>query len=103
MAITNFMSTVWSENLLQKLEKQYIAIAHCNRDYEGEIRDKGSVVRICGLESILVSNYVKNTTIDTPKVLNEKIRDLCIDQARCFNFMIEDVDRAQASPRLMES
>ena len=36
MAITNFIPTIWSENLLTSLDKQYIAVANCNRDYEGE-------------------------------------------------------------------
>ena len=38
MAITNFIPTIWSENLLTSLDKQYIAVANCNRDYEGEIK-----------------------------------------------------------------
>ena len=38
MAITNFIPTVWSENLYTQLDRRYIAVSHCNRDYEGEIR-----------------------------------------------------------------
>ena len=49
MAITNFIPTVWSENLYQELDKKYIGVANCNRDFEGEIREKGNVVRICGI------------------------------------------------------
>ena len=45
MAITNFIPTVWSENLLSSLNETYIAVAHCNRDYEGEIKGKGSNLR----------------------------------------------------------
>ena len=45
MAITNFIPTVWSENLLSSLNETNIAVAHCNRDYEGEIKGKGSNLR----------------------------------------------------------
>ena len=33
MAITNFIPTIWSENLLTALDKKYIAVSHCNREY----------------------------------------------------------------------
>ena len=44
MAITNFISTVWSENLYKQLDTKYVAVANCNREWEGEIKQKG---RIC--------------------------------------------------------
>ena len=47
MALTNFISTVWTENLLSSLDKQYIAAAHCNREYEGDITEQGASVKIC--------------------------------------------------------
>lgn len=102
MAIKNFISTVWSENLYQALDKQYIAVANCNRDYEGEIREKGNTVKICGLEPISISDYTKNSNMSMPSVLTDNVRELVIDQAKCFNFQIDDIDRAQSSPKLME-
>lgn len=102
MAIKNFISTVWSENLYQALDKQYVAVSHCNRDYEGEIREKGSVVKICGLEPITISDYNKNSNMSMPAVLADNVRELTVDQAKCFNFQIDDIDRAQSTPRLMD-
>ena len=52
MAITNFIPTVWSENLLTALDKKYIGVANCSRDFEGDIKNKGSVVKICGVGKI---------------------------------------------------
>jgi hypothetical protein len=101
MAIENFVSSVWSENLYRALDKQYIAAAHCNRLYEGEIREKGNVVRICGIENVSVSDYTKNTNMSAPEALTDNYRDLVIDQAKYFNFQIDDVDRAQSTPKLM--
>ncbi len=102
MAITNFIPTVWSENLYRELSKKYIAVSNCNRDFEGEIREKGSTVRICGIGSVNVSEYSKNTNMSAPSILSDNARDLVINQAKYFNFQIDDIDRAQSTPRLME-
>ncbi|MBQ5834316.1 MAG: P22 coat protein - protein 5 domain protein [Clostridia bacterium] len=101
MSIQNFISTVWSENLYQALDKKYIAASNCNRDFEGEIREKGNKVRICGIENVSVSDYTKNSNMSSPETLADNYRDLVIDQAKYFNFQIDDVDRAQSSPKLM--
>ena len=102
MAIKNFISTVWSENLYQALDKQYVAVANCNRDYEGDIRERGNTVKICGLEPITVSDYTKNSNMNLPSILADNMRELVIDQAKYFNFQIDDIDRAQSTPKLME-
>ncbi|MBQ8311177.1 MAG: P22 coat protein - protein 5 domain protein [Clostridia bacterium] len=103
MAITNFVPTVWSENLYRELDKKYIAVSNCNRDFEGEIREKGSTVRICGVGAVTVSEYTKNANMGAPTTLSDNARDLIINQAKYFNFQIDDIDRAQASPKLMEA
>ena len=102
MAITNFISTVWSENLYRELDKKYVAVSNCNREFEGDIREKGNVVRICGIGNVTVSEYTKNSNMSAPSTLSDNARDLVIDQAKYFNFQIDDIDRAQSSPRLME-
>ena len=102
MAITNFIPTVWSENLYQALDRQYIGVAHCNREYEGEIKEKGNVVKICGIGNVSVSDYTKNTNMKAPDTLSDTVRELSINQAKYFNFQLDDVDRTQASPQLME-
>ncbi len=102
MAITNFIPTVWSESLLRALDKTYVGIANCNREFEGDIREKGDKVRICGLESVKIGNYVKNENLSAPETLSDTYKELSIDQAKYFNFQIDDVDLAQCNPRLME-
>ena len=101
MAIKNFIPTVWSENLYSELDKQYIGVKHCNREYEGDIREKGSAVKICGVGAINVGDYTKDTDLSAPQTLDDSVRELVIDRAKCFNFQIDDIDRAQSSPRLM--
>ncbi len=103
MAITNFIPTIWSENLYEELDKQYIAVANCNRDFEGDIKNKGSVVKICGVGAVNVSDYTKNTDMSEAQTLSDTVKELTVDQAKYFNFQIDDIDRAQSSPKLMTS
>ena len=103
MAITNFIPTVWSETLYTALDKQYIAVANCNREFEGEIKNCGSVVKICGVGEVTVDDYTKNTDMSTPQALSDTVMELTVDRAKYFNFQIDDIDRAQCTPKLMEA
>ena len=102
MAIINFISTVWSENLLKQLDKKYIGVLNCNREFEGDIKNQGSIVKICGVGDVTVSDYTRNTDMSAPETLSDTVRTLKIDQAKYFNFQIDDVDRAQSNPKLMD-
>ncbi len=103
MAISNFIPSIWSESLLHSLDKKYIAVANSNREYEGDIKEMGSVVKVCGVGSVSISNYTKNTNMLSPETLTDMSRELRIDQAKCFNFQIDDIDQAQSVPGLMEA
>ena len=103
MSITNFVPTIWSENLLSALDKQYVAVSHCNRDYEGEIKNKGAIVKICGVGEIAINNYTKNSDMSNPQPLNDTATELYIDRAKYFNFQIDDVDKTQCIPKYMDA
>lgn len=102
MAIVNFISTIWSENLLKQLDKKYIGVLNCNRDFEGEITEQGSTVKINGVGDVTVSDYKANTDMDTPQALSDYFYLLKINQAKYFNFQIDDIQKAQANPKLMD-
>ena len=101
MAISNFIPTVWSENLYTQLDKKYIAVNHCNREFEGDIKEKGCTVNIVGVGEVSVFDYTKDTDMSDPQVLSDVARSMVIDQAKAFNFQIDDIDRAQCTPKLM--
>ncbi len=102
MAISNFIPTIWSENLYRQLDKQYVAVKNSSRDYEGDIKKMGSVVKICGVGAVDVADYTKNTDMSAPQTLSDTVANLEISQAKYFNFQIDDIDRAQATPKLMD-
>lgn len=103
MAIQNFIPLIWSENLYKQLDKKYVGVANCNREWEGDIKQCGDRVRICGVGPVSVFNYTENTDIPDPQVLSDSFRDLVINQAKAFNFQIDDIDMAQSRPGLMDA
>ena len=102
MAITNFIPTIWTETLYHELDKKYIAVANSNREFEGDIKEKGASVRICGVGKINVSDYTKNQDMGAPQELGDMFEELVVDQAKYFNFQVDDIEKAQSSPKLME-
>jgi N4-gp56 family major capsid protein len=105
MALDNFIPEIWSARLLENLHKSLIFGQEgvVNRDYEGEIRAFGDTVRINSIGPISVGNYIKNTDIPAPDVLDGEQEVLAIDQAKYFNFLIDDIDKAQQNPKVMDN
>ncbi len=103
MSVQNFIPTIWSETLKKSLNEKYVAVANCSHEYEGEIQKKGSRVKILNVGNITVSDYTPNSNMSSPETLDSATMDLLIDRAKYFNFQLDDVDRAQAIPGLMEA
>jgi N4-gp56 family major capsid protein len=97
MAITTFIPELWSARLLYNLENSHVATQLVNRDYEGIIRNQGDTVHINSIGEITVSDYTKNTDLADPEVLATTDQTLVIDQAKAFNFQVDDIDKAQAA------
>ncbi len=104
MSLSNFISTVWSETLYSQMDKKYIAVANCNREFEGDIKNRGDRVKICGVGQINVFDYNKNSDFNSGvQELNDVVRTLIINQAKAFNFQIDDIEKAQSNPKLMDA
>lgn len=102
MSVTNFIPTIWSARLLEHLDKKHVYASLLNRDYEGEIKNFGDTVKINQIGDVTIKDYVKSTDIDAPEELSGDQLTLTIDQAKYFNFGIDDVDAAQVNPKLMD-
>lgn len=103
MSVANFIPTIWSARLLAHLDKAHVYAALVNRDYEGEIKNYGDTVKINQIGDVTIKDYTKGKDIDDPEELNGDQNTLTIDQAKYFNFSIDDVDAAQVNPKLMDS
>ncbi len=103
MAISNFIPALWSETLYTELEKDYVGVRLCSREFEGEIRGEGDRVKICGVGPVTVFDYTKNQDMPAAEVLSDNERTLIIDQAKGFNFFLDSIDLAQSKKGLMQA
>lgn len=102
MSIQNFIPTIWSARLLNHLDKSHVYLNLLNRDYEGEIKNFGDTVKINQVGDVSIKDYIKGTDIDAPEDITGEQQELKIDQAKYFNFAVDDVDNAQTNPKLMD-
>ena len=104
MSLT-FLPTVWAGRLLTALEKSlvYGQANVCNRDYEGEIREAGTTVKIASVGEVSIDDYTKDTDITDPESLTDSEQLLEIDQAKYFNFYVDSIDRAQQNVNVLDT
>jgi len=95
MALTNLTPEVWSSILQKYLDKNLVYGALVNRDYQGEITRFGDTVHINQLGSVTISDYTKDTDTTATQVLTATDQSLLINQAKKYDFTIDDVDGAQ--------
>ncbi len=75
-----------------------------NRDYEGEITEPGSSVRILSIGRVNIGDYTKNTDFSAgPQILDDASQSFQVNRARYFNFYVDDVDGAQRRPQIMNA
>ncbi len=100
MSFANFKPTIWSHFIQTELEKKCKLVDDCNRQFEGEAR-LGARVKILGATAPEIFDYDAATGMNDPQTLDGSSVMLEIDQAKAFNFMVDDLDRLQSSPELM--
>jgi len=104
-SIDNFIPTIWSARILIALQKSLVfAQANIvNRDYEGEIQNVGNTVNINSIGDPTIFDYTKNTDMPSPETLTGSQKTLTINQAKAFNFQVDDVDKLQTQPKVMDT
>lgn len=103
MAVTSFIPEVWNARLLNALRADLVYTNLFNRNYEGEIRQAGDTVHINTITDITIKDYTRNTDIDNPEQLTTADQTLVVNQAKYYNFYLNDVDKAQAMPGLIDA
>lgn len=101
MAYQNFKQTFWSKYIQHELKKKLILADWCNTKFQGEAKF-GNQVKILGVGRPTVGNYT-GASIGTPENVQDTSVFLPIDQAKYFNFQVDDVDKAQSKEGLMEA
>lgn len=106
MAYQNFIPSVWSEGINRELERLCVFVEDCNRSYEGSVKKKGESVTILGVGKPTIKAIAKasrNNDIEAPEEIEDTSVIMYINQIRYFNYMVGDIDKAQAVNGVMEA
>lgn len=99
-AITNFQQTIWSKKIQTVLETVTGLRKHSDFQFEGEIQ-MGKELKILGVTRPTIRTYEPGTPL-TREAGTDSSQLLKIDQFRYFDFEVEDIDKAQSVPGLIE-
>jgi hypothetical protein len=100
---TLFIPEIWADSVLTRLNDALVFGSVVNRDYEGEIRGYGDVVKINEIGPITVNTYYATSTgALTVQSLSDAQKLLSINQSKYFSFWIDDIDQIQTKPKLMD-
>ena len=100
MGLENFTPQIWTGKLFVRLRKAHVFGGLVNTDYEGEIAGAGDTVNINEIGPVTVSDYTKYTAL-TWEALDSSQKKLLIDQQKSFSFTVDNIDRAQNKPKVM--
>jgi hypothetical protein len=102
MSVNSFIPEIWSDKILDNVDKKLVYANRCNRDYEGEIKAFGDTVRINEIGDITINTYTRNsTTALSIQELADAQQLLEITRSRYFAFKVDDADKVQTKPKLM--
>lgn len=106
MAYENFIPEIWSKKIERDLERSCVYAEDCNRSYEGNVKQCGDTVHILGVGKPTISTLARASASDDitgPEEVAGTDATLVIDQIRYFNFMVGDIDKAQAVDGLLDN
>lgn len=106
MAYENFIPTVWNEGIERELSRLCVFAEDCNTRYEGSVKEKGEAVKILGVARPTIRSLSRAEAagdIAAPEEIEDTSALLYINQIRYFNYLVGDIDRAQAVCGLMDA
>lgn len=105
MSVANFIPEVWASSILENFHNQAVVTGLTNREYEGQLTS-GSKIHIPGIVDVAVKDYKTGVLKDSgglpiprttaPDTVATTGIDLVVDQEKSFDFLVDDIDRAQS-------
>lgn len=99
--VNSFKQVIWSKSLLKSLEKITSLRNHCDFKYEKDTKNAKEVI-ILNVNRPSIHRYVPGTALERESVSDAEQR-LKLDQFFYYNYEVEDIDKAQSVPGLMEA
>jgi hypothetical protein len=90
-----FIPEITHAKLLKEREKAAIAVKHCNRSYEGNIKSQGDRVKILTPGEVELFEYTRNKDMNDPQILDGAAQYLDITESQAFQYYLDDVDKKQ--------
>lgn len=95
MTVTATIPQIWAARVTHFLDFFSAFTPNATREWEGEARI-GNTVKIPTQDrTVTLSDYSRTTDLTEPAVLTTSTQDLEINQAKTFNFALEDLDARQ--------
>ena len=102
MAITRAIPQVWSARLLRAFDRASVW-PNLVTDVSSEVAEGGDQVHLSQLTStVTVNDYTKDGTIAAPERATDAEQILRLTEQKYFNIAMDDIDRVQARPNLMD-
>lgn len=101
MAITNFQQTIWSKKIQLQLDTITSLKNHCDFEFERDSKN-AKEVKILGVNRPTIKTYVPGTPLER-EAGTDSSQLLKLDQYKYFDFEVEDIDKAQSVPGLIEA
>ena len=101
MAITNFQQTIWSKKIQMQLDTITSLKDHCDFEYESDANN-AKEVKILGVVRPTIRTYVPGTPL-TLEAGTDSSQTLQLNQYKYFDFEVEDIDKVQSVPGLIEA
>lgn len=104
MSLNQFIPQLWSSRIHEGLRKvlTYGQEGVINRDFEGEFADAGDTVYVHTIGDPTIVDYTKNTDLPGAEILSDGRITMQITQSKAFHFYIDDIDRIQQKPKVMD-
>lgn len=106
MSYQNFIPNVWNEGIERELDRICVFVEDCNCKYEGSVKGKGESVKILGVGKPTIKSIAKadrSNDIEAPEEIEDTSVIMYIEQVRYFNYMVGDIDKAQAVGGIMDA
>lgn len=101
MSVAVFKQTLWSKKIQNALDTITGLRTHSDYQFEGEIK-AGNKLKITGSVRPTIGTYVPGQDIDIENV-DGNDQELVIDQFKYFAVYLDNVDKAQSIPGVMEN
>lgn len=101
MAIQNFQQTIWSKKIQLQLDTITSLKDHCDFEYEKDSKN-AKEVKILGVTRPTIRTYSPGTSL-TREAGTDSSTTLQLNQYKYFDFEVEDIDKVQSVPGLIEA